>query len=252
MAPRSPATGSSAIWPTGAVPRAGWSRGRGFRPMTSPGPPSRRWARLAQQPSRLPRLGAHRPLSRPERLGLAGHPAAGAGRAGLGRADAGDDGRAAADESGAVVMLRSWRFRALAWFEGSLLAAGVLALELSLLAFGYDLATAGYAGWLVALSGLFFGAYSIPVFMLGLVIFGGPVWWGMHRLGLTSPPIAATACALGCVTIGGAIILASGLGAKAVFAALLLLLPGAIAGWVIQRVAYAGPRPPRPSPARPS
>ncbi|EEF23883.1 conserved hypothetical protein, partial [Ricinus communis] len=55
---------------------------------------------LAQQPPRLARLGPHRPLSRPGRLGLRADPPAGAAWSGVERPNAGDLARAAGAGAG--------------------------------------------------------------------------------------------------------------------------------------------------------
>lgn len=78
--------------------------------------------------------------------------------------------------------------------------------------------------WLVAAFGFF----------IGLLFVGLPVWAGFEKLGWVSPGVAVVAgAALAALAAG----LFGGLPSAA-----FLLLPGAAAGWMLHRAAYAGRR----------
>lgn len=87
--------------------------------------------------------------------------------------------------------------------------------------------------------------YVSAIWGVGIVLLGGPVWFALHLMKLTSP-LAATAT-------GG--LMAWG-GANAIFGPAfephLFFLAGAIIGWIIQRIAYRPITPPQRRPAPPS
>lgn len=92
-------------------------------------------------------------------------------------------------------------------------------------------------------------------FMIGLAIVGLPVWAALHVLRLRSRWIAALAGAVlapASIWVGGS----WEAGVPAFNSVLLgLVLPGAVAGWTLHRVAYGGQKPfwpqPQELPSRP-
>lgn len=126
---------------------------------------------------------------------------------------------------------------------------------------GGALTSLGFTGlmWVVDSSGMSIGyravlvlaiafAIATPLCLLGLVVFGAPVWLGLRLLGRDSPGA--------CVMAGGVASLAFGL----IYLALnklpsfpelslatlafipLFGLPGAACGWIMRRFAYRGIR----------
>lgn len=89
--------------------------------------------------------------------------------------------------------------------------------------------------------------FAAPVFVIGFFGVGWPVWAMLHRLGLTSPWVAAGAGAVGVTAAGTSVLIAVGAGVTSLVLA--FLMPGAVAGLTVWRVAYGRPKPP---PARPS
>jgi hypothetical protein len=81
------------------------------------------------------------------------------------------------------------------------------------------------------------------VFMIGLAIVGLPAWAALHALGFRSRWFAVLAGSV----LAPAPIWAGGsweVGAPAFSWVLLgLVLPGAVAGWTLHRIAYGGPKP---------
>lgn len=91
--------------------------------------------------------------------------------------------------------------------------------------------------------GLGFIVYVAPVagvvFAIGLVVAGLPAWAVLHALRWRSRGAAMAAGALLAATAAGVLTLASdGSGVSAGVFALLLLLPGAAAGWALHRTSY--------------
>jgi hypothetical protein len=87
------------------------------------------------------------------------------------------------------------------------------------------------------------GANVMMAMAVGLVLIGGPAWWGLYRAGRRDRATAVLAGAI-LAPIMGAILLAGLGGVVAAWTAGSLLLPGAAAGWTLHRVAYG--RNPRP------
>ena len=92
-------------------------------------------------------------------------------------------------------------------------------------------------------------AVASAIFLAGLVFIGAPVWAIMHRRGLRECRHAKTAGAVlaaGVVLAGGVMLGLSaqsgpqGLAGGLIFA-VIMLGPGAAAGWTLHRVAYTGP-----------
>lgn len=100
----------------------------------------------------------------------------------------------------------------------------------------------------VALFLLLVAAVASAIFLAGLVIVGAPVWAVMHRRGLRDRSHAKTAGAVltSGVTLAASVLLGlaansspQGLVGGLIFA-VLMLGPGAAAGWTLHRVAYSG------------
>lgn len=87
--------------------------------------------------------------------------------------------------------------------------------------------------WFGLLGMLVAWALAAIVFCIGLLFIGLPVWAGLDRLGWMSPGVAVVAGAALATLIGGAI--------GGLWFALFLLLPGAVAGWTLHRIAYGKP-----------
>jgi len=150
-------------------------------------------------------------------------------------------------------MLKSWFYRLLALVSASTCAAFVFAAELVMIYLAGDLVSTGYTNpMVVTLMGLAAVMFAAPTFLLGLVVIGGPCWWLLHRIHCTSAIAAAAACAFGSTAVGAIALGIFGLPPEAIGAAVLLAIPGAAAGWVVQAVAYDRSRPPRPRPVPPS
>ena len=89
----------------------------------------------------------------------------------------------------------------------------------------------------VALTGVFVVA---PVFLIGLVLVGGPAWLIIAATQIRSRT-AATVMGAGLAgLVAGGILLAFGFvaGGGFAFGGAVLLIPGAVAGWTLHRVAY--------------
>lgn len=94
---------------------------------------------------------------------------------------------------------------------------------------------------------LLIAAFATPVFLIGLVFPGLPVWLWLHGIGRTSYSVAALAGAIGC-SIAGVMLTASSAGWYSLTSVIWLGLPGAAAGLVLRRLAYVRPKP-RPAPS---
>ena len=88
-------------------------------------------------------------------------------------------------------------------------------------------------------------AVASAVFAVGLLVVGAPVWAVMHRRGLRERKHAKTAGAL--LAAGVALALSALAGPQGlvggVIFAILMLVPGAVAGWTLHRIAYGGSKP---------
>ena len=127
-------------------------------------------------------------------------------------------------------------------------AAGtVLIMATRSFAYGPPSFTAIVTGGMMAVvMVLLLGFYTTIIFAIGLVVIGLPAWATLHRLGFRS---RAAAILTGGVLTGTAATARafaldpsnSGAGSFG----LLMVLPGAVAGWTLHRVAYgkAGPKP---------
>ena len=87
---------------------------------------------------------------------------------------------------------------------------------------------------LLLMAAAFSLGYAALAFGLGLGIAAPPVWWGLHSLGWTGPRTFTGIGALTTVIGGGWIFMDMEGGALA----LILAIPGAVAGWTLWRVGY--------------
>lgn len=96
---------------------------------------------------------------------------------------------------------------------------------------------------MLALTGVFFIA---PVFLIGLVLVGGPGWLIIGATQIRARTAATVVGAGLAGLVAGVVLLLLGLVAGGAFAigAAALLMPGAVAGWTLHRVAYG--RNPKP------
>ena len=74
-------------------------------------------------------------------------------------------------------------------------------------------------------------------FVVGVLVVGLPLWWGLNRLGQTGPSSAATVGGVA-TTLGAWVLWGCTMETSALANILLLGLDGAIVGWIVQRVAY--------------
>lgn len=87
--------------------------------------------------------------------------------------------------------------------------------------------------WLVAAIG----------FGLGLLLIGVPVWAALVKLGWMSEGVATAAGAI-LVALASGLLGSIGTGLdSALQSAVFMLIPGAVAGWTLHRVAYGGRKP---------
>jgi hypothetical protein len=105
------------------------------------------------------------------------------------------------------------------------------------------------AGALAFWIGLLSVAFATPIWFVGILVVGGPVWWILHRLGLRSRVVCSAAGAtLVLLVVGGSFALngAAPQGDEW-FGVLLIIAPlaaiGAIVGWTVARSAYRTERP---------
>jgi hypothetical protein len=101
------------------------------------------------------------------------------------------------------------------------------------------------AAGISSIPGLAFGPFvvlafviALPVWVIGMTIFGVPIWIVLHRLGRRDPGVFIVAC-FSATSLGTAtwIIVARGNPEMFVLAAILGFI-GAFAGWIVQRTAY--------------
>ena len=85
--------------------------------------------------------------------------------------------------------------------------------------------------------------YTSFIFGVGLTLIGLPAWTVLHHLGWRGRGTAVVAGGLLAGTTAGGLALAlnGGVGGSAAFAAM-MVLPGAVSGWTLHRIAYAKPR----------
>jgi hypothetical protein len=123
---------------------------------------------------------------------------------------------------------------------------------------------AGYGGLLVAAVtvvvmvvtgasalGLWAGFISLalapPIWFVGILVVGGPVWWVLHRLGLRSRAVCSAAGAtLVLLVVGGLLILSGAPPEVRAWPGFLVIIAplgaiGAIVGWTMARSAYSRP-----------
>lgn len=105
----------------------------------------------------------------------------------------------------------------------------------------------GLAAVVGMIAGLYGFAISFPVFFVGLIVIGIPTWWVLHRNGLKGRGTFIAIGALESVVFGALVfqLVAPGSGVWA----LLLAIPGGLAGWAIRTYGYV---PIKPPPAPPS
>jgi hypothetical protein len=147
-------------------------------------------------------------------------------------------------------MIRSWPFV----LSGLVLAAVTAGSLTGLEFFAFGLIATAVEGGESGISvqyGLLVAAVATPVFLIGLIFPGVPVWLWLHDRGWRSYRVAAMAISAG-ATVTLAILTAPAAGWTSLLAFAWVGIPGAAAGLVLRGVAYRAVRPPRPSPARPS
>ncbi len=142
-------------------------------------------------------------------------------------------------------MLRPWPYVIAALLLASVTAGVAVGLEMAIFIGIAALIEGGPPNGILFYSA-FSAAIAAPVFFIGLVFPGGPVWLWLHGIGRRSYSTAAVAVAVGASVMG---VILSSLAANpmALFSIFWLALPGAAAGLVLRWTAY-GPRLPQPSP----
>lgn len=102
---------------------------------------------------------------------------------------------------------------------------------------GPDAAAAVGLALFSAVTGVLFVA---PVFLIGLVTVGGPAWLIVSKTQIRSRTAATIVGALLAGAVAAIVLVMLGLiaGAAPAVGAAALVLPGAVAGWVLHRVAY--------------
>jgi hypothetical protein len=147
-------------------------------------------------------------------------------------------------------MIRSWSFVVLGLVLAASAAGALVGLEFA--AFGWIAGVVeGSRSEGVVAYGLLAAIIAAAAFLVGLVFPGVPIWLWLHGIGQRSYWAAALATAIG-ASAAGVMLTASSAGWLSLVMIAWLLLPGAVAGLVLRAVAYARPKPPLPSPARPS
>ena len=105
-----------------------------------------------------------------------------------------------------------------------------------------------FVGVAAAIAGTVIG---FVFFLVGLITVGIPTWWVLHRIGSTSGFAFAAVGAVESV-LGGTLVRPLLLPLYPFAIVLVLVLPGAVAGWVIWRLGYdqtlTPPQPPPPAP----
>ena len=91
---------------------------------------------------------------------------------------------------------------------------------------------------LLWLSGIMVGLYAALFFVAGLTVIGLPVLWGLRLLRRGGPVSAALAGAIGATVVVTGMMVLGGVTDSALGFAVFLILPGALAGWVLWRIAF--------------
>jgi hypothetical protein len=88
---------------------------------------------------------------------------------------------------------------------------------------------------------------ATPIWFVGILVLGGPVWWILHRLGLPSRAVCSAAgAALVLLVAGGLLMLSNAPPEVRAWPGFLVIIAplsaiGAIVGWTMVRSAYARP-----------
>ncbi|CAN5268332.1 hypothetical protein BH10PSE2_BH10PSE2_15600 [soil metagenome] len=139
-------------------------------------------------------------------------------------------------------MIARW-VRAVLGVGVAALAGGMaLAIELTLFFLAERIAQQDTALTSVA-AGLLSGAYATLFFVVGLAVIGLPALWVLGRLERLGGWTAALAGAIGATGVVMGLMLASGVTDAAILYGLYLLLPGAVAGWVLWRRVFRAQTP---------
>lgn len=97
---------------------------------------------------------------------------------------------------------------------------------------------AGESVALLWLSGIMVGLYAALFFVAGLTFIGLPVVWGLRLVKRSGPVSAALSGAIGAtVVVTGMMVLGDVTDGALAFAAF-LIPPGALAGWLLWRIAF--------------
>ena len=91
---------------------------------------------------------------------------------------------------------------------------------------------------LLWLSGIMVGLYAALFFVAGLTVVGLPVLWGLGLMKRVGPISAAIAGAIGATVAVTAMMMFGGVTDTALGFAVFLILPGALAGWLLWRIAF--------------
>ena len=129
----------------------------------------------------------------------------------------------------------------------ALTLAGILIVTVASPGDGGVSSVIAFAMFLGLFAALYSFAISFPVFLAGLIVVGVPTWWLLHRAGLRTRGAFVVVAATESVIAGALFFRVFAPGSEVV--ALLLAIPGGLAGWAIRTYGYA---PIRPPPARPS
>jgi hypothetical protein len=138
------------------------------------------------------------------------------------------------------------RYRVRAVFAAAAIGGGLVGLEATALFVWQSVATgeAGSGLIMAPFYGLVAWMMFAPMFLIGLVVLGAPVWWAMENAGIRS---ARAATAMGTLLTGAAAILVlAALGVMspgALWFCAAFAPPGAAAGWTLHRVAYGPAKP---------
>ena len=97
---------------------------------------------------------------------------------------------------------------------------------------------AGDSVALLWLSGIMVGLYAALFFVAGLTVIGLPVLWGLRLFKRAGPISAAFAGAIGATVAVTEMMVFGGVTDNALGFAVFLILPGALAGWLLRRIAF--------------